>query len=290
MGVFSWFTKAGKTGIEEASEKLSKEYAEKAAKEAAEKAVKEAAEKAAKKQASTALEKLAREAAEKAAKEAAEKAAKEAAEKAAKKTLSAKGAATLAAITVAGGVTAYAAAETLSKNGKQFNIVSIETTSNSILNMISQSSTVKITYTPEESIYIKDTIDLSLTNCVPKIEGIFNISNIISKNELEINIGFILTENGDDGLMILNTTMANQLEKIGDDLGDGVGNAVSNIFGAVVKELGNYIYIVYIFIGIIILSILGSAVGWIMPFFKAIKSNPKRKQKIEIEEKEEKDP
>ena len=195
----------------------------------------------------------------------------------------------LTLITAAGGVTAYAAAETLSKNGKQFNIVSIETTSNSLLNIFTQSSTVKITYTPEESIYIKDTIDLSLTNCVPKIEGRFNISNIISKNELEIKINFILTENGDDGLMILNTTMANQLEKVAEDLGDGVGKAASNIFSGIFKGLGDYIYIIYVIIAIIIISLLGSTLSGIVSFFKTIVPNKRRKQKVDIEENIEED-
>jgi cobalamin biosynthesis Mg chelatase CobN len=211
---------AAEKAAKEASEKALKEAAEKAAKEAAEKAAKEAAEKAAKE----AAEKAAKQATEKAAKEAAEKAAKEAAEKAAKEAAAktSMSAAKKAALAVGAGVAAYyvidPALEAKEKNGSKYGITKIESVNN---------NAAKITYFPGQSIYIKDTLTLSNTNCVPPLVGNFKILSVDSDTQVTVITSQKIIKSGTTGTMVLNTNYENQLALQNQQIKENVDSVIS---------------------------------------------------------------
>ena len=237
--------KAAKKTAGEAAEKAAKEAAEKTAKEAAEKAAKEAGEKAAKEAAangaSEAGQKAAREAAEKSAKEAGEKAAKEASEKAAKE------ASEKAAKQSAEDATEKAAKEAAEKEGKDYAMYAAaaalagiglytygkgadeaEKSNNTPrgITMITSNTGTKydVSYNPAIRILKADSMVISSSNTVPKIDGTQVVSSVIGDSKIVIDFGVTLTSNAAGGSIKVTTTPEDQA---GADIADAAAAAAA---------------------------------------------------------------
>jgi hypothetical protein len=226
----------GEKGVDDLAKAAVKNADRLAAKNATEAAAKNAAEAAAKN------------ATEAAVKNATEAAAKNAAEAAAKKssTLVKTGKYAAGAAVVAGGI--YYIADPIieknKKNGARLNITSITKGSSE--------DTAIITYTEPIDIYIKDTVTLSGTNSETVVNGEYVLAKVISSTKLAIKLkdGERISKNGTTGLMILNTTVANQRSLLNADILDAPGDLLNNIKDFIF-DLPGFKYIKYFFYFII---------------------------------------
>jgi hypothetical protein len=221
---------AATKAAQEVAAKSTREAAEKTTREAGEKSVKEAGEKAAK-EAGDAAEKAAKEAAEKQGKEAAEKSAKEAAEK------EGKDYAMYAAAALAAGIGLYTygkGADEAEKSNK---------TPRGITSITSNTGTkYDVSYTPAIRILKADSMVISSSNTVPKIDGPQVVSSVISDSQIVIDFGVTLTSNAAGGSIKVTTTPEDQA---GADIADAAAaaaaaakNAAGDFLSGILDTLG----------------------------------------------------
>jgi chemotaxis protein histidine kinase CheA len=209
---------AAEKGASEASQLAAKEAAEKGVKEAGEKGVKEAGEKAAKE---------AGEAAEKQGKDAAEKAAKEAAEKEGKDYTM------YAAAAAAAGIGLYTYGKGADEAERSNN------TPRGITSITSNTGTkYDVSYTPAIRILKADSMVISSSSTIPKIDGPQVVSSVISDSQIVIDFGVTLTSNAAGGSIKVTTTPEDQAVA---DIADAAAAAAAlpgDFFSGILDALG----------------------------------------------------
>ena len=227
----------------EAAQQAAKEAAQQGAKEAAQQAAKEAAQQAAKE----AAQQGAKEAAQQAAKEAAQQAAKEAAEVAARDAAKAAGTETAQTASqkaarwasehpglvvgglAATGITAYTVSNFAKRNNKQFRITSITSAGN---------DAVLIKVDPADKITPNDRVTLTDTNCIPSLDGGYDVASRESSNTFIIKTGTRLAKDGTQGNLVLHTTFESQLASTMSDAAETTTYGITSGLSGAFKGLG----------------------------------------------------
>jgi hypothetical protein len=153
-------------------------------------------------------------------------------------------------------LTAAAAVQANLKDGMLLTIKSIENVPAGLFGGLFGSKEVIITYSPETSLYIKDTLDISATNCLPKIDKVGTvITEIISNSQVKVAVPAALKTPGTSGKLVLQTSIANQQALLGQQAGDLVGGAASGILGGIATSLGldpaMFSYAIYAIIAVV---------------------------------------
>ena len=121
-------------------------------------------------------------------------------------------------------VAAIAADNYFEKNGKKYNIISIDDASSG------SDIKTRITIQAGDKFTTNDSVKLENTNCVPAIVGEFNIEKIISKDTFIIKTQNKVTTKGTSGTLTFYTTFESQFAQA---LRDGVEGVTTGVVGGV---------------------------------------------------------
>ena len=127
----------------------------------------------------------------------------------------------MAAGTIGGiAISAIAADKYFEKNGKKYNIISIDDKSSG------SDIKTQITIQGGDKFTTNDRVKLENTNCIPPIEGEFNIDKIISKDTFIIKTQNKVTTKGTSGTLTFYTTFESQFAQTVKDSVEGVTSSV----------------------------------------------------------------
>jgi hypothetical protein len=151
-------------------------------------------------------------------------------------------------------------------NNKKYNVISIDdkSTSSNILTQITIQAGDKFT--------TNDKVKLENTNCIPSIQGEFNIEKVISQDVFIIKTPYKVTTKGTNGTLTLYTTFESQLAQalkdttgaIGSTVGGGLASGVKNTVDSFFIGLGispENMWIIYIIIFVILCFFLAKNIG-----------------------------
>jgi hypothetical protein len=168
----------------------------------------------------------------------------------------------IGAVTIGGvAVSVIAADEYFEKNGKKYNIISIDNASSG------SDIKTRITIQTGDDFTINDRVKLENTNCVPPIVGEFNIDKIISKDTFIIKTQDKVTTKGTRGTLTFYTTfesqfaqtLRNSVEGATSGIAGGITEGIINTTDSILESMGvspEQRWIVYLGIGILLLLIL----------------------------------
>ena len=165
----------------------------------------------------------------------------------------------LAGVATIGGIAASAIASDnyFKKNGKIYNIISIDDKS------IDSTIKTQITIQSEDKLAKKDKIDIQNTNCIPVLVGNFIIEEVISKDKIIIITPNKITTKGTAGTFTYYTTFQRQFAEVlkdgvkstGQGVGQGVKEVIQEGLSSLLEGLGissEKMWIVYLIIGCIV--------------------------------------
>jgi len=156
------------------------------------------------------------------------------------------------------------------KNGKKYNIISIEDASTDSINK------TKITIQSGDRFSEYDKVIIQDTNCVPIIDpsnNEFNIEKIITRDEFIIITPSKITTKGTKGTVTLDTKYSNQLadlvknglEDAGSSVGGGLGGFTTNFFEGMGISSDKIWIVLTVIGGLILLGILFAVYRMIFP-------------------------